>query len=155
MSVCTTCSSSRVCDCWSITAPTDRAASIIRASAGAKPTFTSKGRSSNRNRLIRIPARESLRAGSRVGAEFERRFLILHENSRFVLLSGEWQGILTSFQISGTAIVLTTRSPMKTLHAVVGGCALGLALATAAAAGSFQESMSKCLVQNANTKDSA
>lgn len=44
---------------------------------------------------------------------------------------------------------------MKTLHTLIGGTVLSLALASAAAAGSFQESMSKCLTQNANTRDAA
>lgn len=44
---------------------------------------------------------------------------------------------------------------MKTLHTLLGGCALSLALASAASAASFQDSMAKCLTQNANTKDAA
>jgi hypothetical protein len=44
---------------------------------------------------------------------------------------------------------------MKTVITLVSGAALSLALASAATAGSFQENMSKCLVQNANTKDAA
>ncbi len=44
---------------------------------------------------------------------------------------------------------------MKKLIPVIGGCVISLVLASAATAGSFQESMSQCLTKNANTKDAA
>ena len=44
---------------------------------------------------------------------------------------------------------------MKTLFTIAAGCTLSLALAGASSAGSFQDSMAKCLTQNANTRDSA
>jgi len=44
---------------------------------------------------------------------------------------------------------------MKKLIAVVGGISLSFALVGATAAASFEESMSRCLEKNANTKDAA
>ena len=40
---------------------------------------------------------------------------------------------------------------MINFHKFAGGCALALALAGQASAGSFEDSMSKCLTKNANT----
>jgi len=44
---------------------------------------------------------------------------------------------------------------MINFHKFAGGCALALALAGQASAGSFEDSMSKCLTKNANTRDAA
>jgi len=44
---------------------------------------------------------------------------------------------------------------MNKFIAIIGGAALSLSLAGASSAGSFEESMSKCLTKHANTKDSA
>lgn len=44
---------------------------------------------------------------------------------------------------------------MKKVIAVAGGLSLSLMLASASAAASFEESMSRCLSKNANTKDAA
>ena len=44
---------------------------------------------------------------------------------------------------------------MQKAVSLFGGVALSLVLATGVSAASFQESMAKCLVKNANTKDSA
>lgn len=44
---------------------------------------------------------------------------------------------------------------MKNVIAVTGGVALSLALVSAATAASFEESMSRCLSKNANTRDAA
>ena len=44
---------------------------------------------------------------------------------------------------------------MKNVIAVVGGISLSLVLASATAAASFEESMTRCLTKNANTKDAA
>ena len=43
----------------------------------------------------------------------------------------------------------------KALTTILGGVGLSLALVTASSAGSFQDSMAKCLTKNANTRDSA
>jgi hypothetical protein len=44
---------------------------------------------------------------------------------------------------------------MKKVIAVMGGISLSLVLASATAAASFEESMTRCLMKNANTKDAA
>jgi hypothetical protein len=44
---------------------------------------------------------------------------------------------------------------MKNIIKIMGGVALSLAFAGASSAADFQESMSKCLVKHANTRDSA
>ena len=44
---------------------------------------------------------------------------------------------------------------MKKVITVMGGISLSLVLASATAAASFEESMSRCLAKNANTRDSA
>ncbi len=44
---------------------------------------------------------------------------------------------------------------MKKVIAVIGGVGLSLALASATAAASFEESMSRCLSKNANARDEA
>ena len=44
---------------------------------------------------------------------------------------------------------------MKKFIAVMGGVGLSLALVGATSAASFEESMSRCLAKNANTKDAA
>src|SRR3990167_7744519 len=44
---------------------------------------------------------------------------------------------------------------MQKAVSLFGGVALSLVLASGVSAASFQESMAKCLVKNANTKDSA
>lgn len=44
---------------------------------------------------------------------------------------------------------------MQKLITLIGGVSLSLALASATSAASFQESMNRCLVKNANTRDSA
>jgi hypothetical protein len=44
---------------------------------------------------------------------------------------------------------------MKNVIAVVGGIGLSFALVTATSAASFEESMTRCLSKNANTRDSA
>lgn len=44
---------------------------------------------------------------------------------------------------------------MQKAVSLFGGIVLSVALAGAASAGSFQESMSKCLSKNANTRDAA
>jgi hypothetical protein len=44
---------------------------------------------------------------------------------------------------------------MKNVIAVVGGISLSLVLASATAAASFEESMTRCLTKNANTRDAA
>jgi hypothetical protein len=44
---------------------------------------------------------------------------------------------------------------MRNIIKIMGGCALALAFANQAAAGSFEDSMGKCLTKNANTRDSA
>ena len=44
---------------------------------------------------------------------------------------------------------------MKKVIAVVGGISLSLVLASATAAASFEESMTRCLTKNANTRDAA
>ena len=44
---------------------------------------------------------------------------------------------------------------MKKFVAVMGGISLSFVLVSATAAASFEESMSRCLEKNANTKDSA
>ncbi|MCI3132964.1 energy transducer TonB family protein [Phenylobacterium aquaticum] len=44
---------------------------------------------------------------------------------------------------------------MRNIIKIMGGCALALAFANQATAGSFEESMGKCLTKNANTRDSA
>jgi hypothetical protein len=44
---------------------------------------------------------------------------------------------------------------MKNVIAVVGGISLSLVLVSATAAASFEESMTRCLTKNANTKDAA
>lgn len=44
---------------------------------------------------------------------------------------------------------------MKNVIAMVGGVGLSLVLVSASAAASFEESMSRCLSKNANTRDSA
>lgn len=44
---------------------------------------------------------------------------------------------------------------MKNVIAVMGGISLSLVLASATSAASFEESMSRCLSKNANTRDAA
>jgi hypothetical protein len=44
---------------------------------------------------------------------------------------------------------------MKNIFKILGGCALALAVAGSASAGSFEESMGRCLTKNANTRDAA
>ena len=44
---------------------------------------------------------------------------------------------------------------MNKFIAIIGGAALSLSLAGASSAGSFEESMSKCLTKHANTRDAA
>ncbi|MFN3512038.1 MAG: hypothetical protein ACK41C_03275 [Phenylobacterium sp.] len=44
---------------------------------------------------------------------------------------------------------------MKNIIKIMGGVALSLAFAGASSAADFQESMSKCLVKHANTRDAA
>jgi hypothetical protein len=44
---------------------------------------------------------------------------------------------------------------MKNVVAVMGGISLSFVLASAAAAASFEESMTRCLTKNANTRDAA
>ena len=44
---------------------------------------------------------------------------------------------------------------MKKVIAVMGGVGMSLALVSATAAASFEESMSRCLSKNANTRDAA
>jgi hypothetical protein len=44
---------------------------------------------------------------------------------------------------------------MKNVIAAVGGISLSLVLASATSAASFEESMSRCLSKNANTRDAA
>jgi hypothetical protein len=44
---------------------------------------------------------------------------------------------------------------MKKIIAVMGGISLSFVLVSATAAASFEESMSRCIEKNANTKDSA
>lgn len=44
---------------------------------------------------------------------------------------------------------------MKKLITVMGGISLSLMLASATAAASFEESMTRCLTKNANTKEAA
>jgi hypothetical protein len=44
---------------------------------------------------------------------------------------------------------------MRNIIKIMGGCALALAFANQATAGSFEESMGKCLTKNANTRDAA
>jgi hypothetical protein len=44
---------------------------------------------------------------------------------------------------------------MKKIIAVFGGVSLSLVLVSAVSAASFEESMTKCLVKNANTRDAA
>jgi hypothetical protein len=44
---------------------------------------------------------------------------------------------------------------MKKVIAVVGGFSLSLVLVSTTAAASFEESMTRCLTKNANTKDAA
>lgn len=44
---------------------------------------------------------------------------------------------------------------MKNILKFAGGCALALSFAGQAAAGSFEDSMGKCLTKNANTHDAA
>jgi len=44
---------------------------------------------------------------------------------------------------------------MKKIIAICGGLGLSLVLTGASAAGSFEDSMTRCLTKNANTRDSA
>ena len=44
---------------------------------------------------------------------------------------------------------------MKNIFKILGGCALALAVAGSASAGSFEDSMGRCLTKNANTRDAA
>ena len=44
---------------------------------------------------------------------------------------------------------------MKNIFKILGGCALALAVAGSASAGSFEDSMGRCLMKNANTRDAA